>query len=151
MRARAGASIVALAVVCLVALVTVQVSAEGAKTAVVWPAGEIKWSDNPAHRGAKVAVLWGDPAKGPHGALRSVPAGAILALHAHTNDQRVVSLSGKVGLAIEGLPKKVLGPGSYAFIPGGVKHSADCWAGAECVYLEVYEGASDVKYVEETK
>ena len=43
---------------------------------VVWPADAIKWADNPGVPGAKVAVLWGDPAKGPYGALKQVPGGA---------------------------------------------------------------------------
>ena len=54
--------------------------AEAGKTAVVWPAADIKWTDSPAVKGAKVAVLWGDPKSGAYGMLKSLPAGSGLAL-----------------------------------------------------------------------
>ena len=33
------------------------IAAKQGKTAIVWPAAAIKWSDNPAIPGAKIAVL----------------------------------------------------------------------------------------------
>lgn len=121
--------------------------AQGPKPAVIWPAEEIKWSDNPMIKGAKVAVLWGDPKAGAYGALRRIPGGTILALHTHTNDTRVLLVSGIMALSIEGSPAKDLGPGSYAFIPGGVKHSATCKAAVECTYFDEQPGANDIKFV----
>ena len=118
------------------------------KTAVVKPAGDIKWSDNPAIKGAKVAVLWGDPKTGAYGALKTIPGGSALGLHTHSADQRVICLSGTVLLAIEGGSPKQLTSGSYAFIPGEVKHTAECKAGADCMYFEEQAGASDIKFVE---
>ena len=118
------------------------------KTAVVWPAGEIKWSDNLVIKGAKVAVLWGDPQKGASAVLRKLPGGANLPLHTHSHDQKVLVLSGSVALALEGEAPKEMGPGSYAFIPGATKHSADCKGAAECVYFEETTGPSDIKFVE---
>lgn len=123
-------------------------NAQEAKTAVVWPAAEIKWSDSAAMKGAKIAVLWGDPKTGAYGALKTLPGGAMLALHTHTHDQRVIGVSGTIVLALEGAAAKDLGPGSYAFIPGGAKHKADCKAGTDCVYFEEQQGASDIKFVE---
>ena len=113
---------------------------------VVWPAADIQWVDNPAIAGAKVAVLWGHPKVGRYGALKKLPAGGAMPLHTHTHDQHVVVLSGSIVLALEGSAPKELGPGSYAFIPGGHKHTADCKAGADCVYLEEQPGLSDIKF-----
>ncbi len=116
----------------------------------MWSAAEIKWTDNPAIKGAKVAVLWGDPKTGAYGAFKTIPAGGSIPLHTHTRDARVALVAGTVALSMAGEPAKELGPGSYAFIPGGVEHAADCKAGADCVYLEQQTGASDIKFVEKT-
>ena len=123
-----------------------QAMAQASKTAVVWPAGDLKWSDNPAIAGAKIATLWGDPKTGAYGALKSIPGGGVLALHTHTQDQRVIVLTGTILLALDGGAARELGPGSYAFIPGGLKHTANCKAGAECKYFEEQQGASDIKF-----
>jgi quercetin dioxygenase-like cupin family protein len=113
---------------------------------VVWPASEIKWTETTAVRGAKMAVLWGDPKSGGYGALKTIPAGEVLRAHTHTHDQRVLVLAGRVGLTIKGQPSKELGPGSYLFVPAGVEHTAECKAGAECTYFEEQDGPSDVKF-----
>ena len=121
--------------------------AGAAEKAAVWSASEMKWTDNPALKGAKQTTLWGDPAKSAYGAIKKVPAGAKLGLHTHTFDQKVVVISGQVEFNVEGEPKKDLGPGSYIFMPGGVAHDATCKAGAECVYFEEATGAADFKPV----
>lgn len=131
------ARILAIAgVVGMAALVSAQ-----SKT-VVWPASAIQWTDNPAMKGAKTAVLWGDPAKGPYGALKMIPAGATLAPHSHKHDSRVVIVKGSVTLEIEG-KKNVLAAGSYTLIPGGTPHGAACGAAAACEYFEEMAGAFD--------
>ena len=121
-----------------------------AKMPVVWSAAEMKWSDNPAIKGAKIAVLWGDPKTGAYGALKTLPAGATIGMHTHTQDQKVIMLSGTVLLTIEGGAAKEFGSGSYAFIPGGTKHTADCKPGADCMYFEEQPGASDIRFTEQT-
>lgn len=115
--------------------------------AIVWPADEIAWSDSAAMKGARLAVLWGDPAQGPYGALKRLPAGASLALHTHPYEHKVVSVSGTIALSVEGVAPKDLGPGSYALIPAGTKHKAECRPGADCVYLEQSPGKFDVQFV----
>jgi quercetin dioxygenase-like cupin family protein len=123
------------------------VAAQQGKTAVVWPAADIKWSDNPAIPGATIGVLWGNPKTGAYGALKTLPAGSTLRLHTHTHDQKLLVVAGTITLSIFGGASKDLGPGSYAFVPGGLKHSADCKAGAQCMYFEEQPGASDIKFV----
>jgi quercetin dioxygenase-like cupin family protein len=110
--------------------------------AVVWPSASIKWTDSPAAPGAKVAVLWGDPAKGAYGALKQVPAGTVLAAHTHTQASHVVMVKGSITLDMEG-KKTTVGPGSYTLIPGGLPHAASCGAGAACEYLEHMTAAFD--------
>jgi quercetin dioxygenase-like cupin family protein len=145
-------SLLAIAALCAVVTVSApRANAQGASAAVVWPAGDIKWVDNPAIKGAKIAVLWGDPKTGAYGALKSLPDGATLALHTHTYEQKVLTTMGTIMLAIDGAAAKPLGVGSYALIPGGTKHTANCKAGSACQYLEIQPGASDVKFVTPAK
>ena len=60
--------------------------AQSGKAAVVIPAGELKWMDNAAVKGARLAVLWGDPKTGGYGAIKKVPAGFKFGAHTHTSD-----------------------------------------------------------------
>jgi mannose-6-phosphate isomerase-like protein (cupin superfamily) len=114
---------------------------------VVSPASDLKWTDNPAMKGAQQALLWGDPAKGAYGAFKKIPGGTVLGLHTHAHDQRAVMISGTIEFNFEGEDKKELGPGSYVSIPGGAAHDATCKAGADCIYLEESVGAADFKPV----
>ena len=131
-----------LAAALLVAACAVAPLVSAQTKAVLWPASAIKWTDNPAVKGARTAVLWGDPTKGAYGALKQIPAGATLAPHTHKNDSRVVMVKGTVTLDIEG-KKTALPAGSYTLIPGGVPHSATCGAAAACEYFEEMSGAFD--------
>lgn len=123
-------------------------NAQAAKTPAVWPSADIKWVDNPAVSGAKIAVLWGDPKTGAYGALKKLPAGKTLALHTHSQDQKVLCISGTIVMTLEGAAGKELAAGSYAFIPGGAKHTASCKTGAECTYFEEQPGPSDINFVD---
>ncbi len=147
MKKPVGGSLLILAGLCvLMGVWAGHAAAQGAKRPVIWPAGDIKWAENPAMKGAKIAVLWGDPKAGAYGAFKTIPAGSTLASHTHTNDQKVIAISGGITLTMEGGSPKELGPASYAFIPGGAKHTAACKAGADCVYFEEQTGPSDVKF-----
>jgi hypothetical protein len=112
---------------------------------VVRPAGDLKWIDNPAVKGAQQAVLWGDPAKGAYGALKRIPGGTTLALHSHTNETRALLMSGTLSFNFEGSAPKDLMPQSYISVPAGMRHAASCKPGADCVYFETSTGAYDVK------
>ena len=120
-------------------------SAQSGKPPVLMPAGDLKWVDNPAVKGAKIAVLWGDPKTGAYGAFKKVPAGFKFGLHSHTADQQVVMISGTISVMTDGGPAQPFVTGSYMFMPGGKIHSADCNAGADCMYFEQQPGANDMK------
>jgi anti-sigma factor ChrR (cupin superfamily) len=116
--------------------------AKGGKP-VVWPAGDIQWTESTAMKGASSATLWGDPSKGAYGALRKVSAGMDLGMHSHSSDQKVVAVSGTFEFTLEGEAMKELGPGSYIMVPGHVKHSSKCKEGADCIYFEEQSGKAD--------
>jgi len=113
----------------------------------VTAASELKWVDNPAMKGAKQAVLWGDPAKGPYGVLKSIPGGTMMGLHTHSNAQKAIVVSGTVEFNMDGEAKKELTAGSFVSIPAAAAHDVTCKPGADCVYFEESMGAADFKAV----
>jgi anti-sigma factor ChrR (cupin superfamily) len=118
---------------------------------VVMPAADLKWTDlDPAGApGVKVADLWGNHAKGPFGAFFKLPAGFAVPLHTHTNDMKVVIVSGTYIQAPEGKPEFRIGPGSYFLQPGGnYRHTTSCDTSSECVFFVEGKGKFDLKLVQ---
>ena len=134
----------ATTIVAISVLVAAQTTADSAASkATLWSAGELKWVDNPAIKGARQAVLWGDPAKEAYGAMKSVPAGTVLPPHSHTSLTRFVVVSGTLSFTLEDGAPRTLGPQAYGSVPGGVKHSATCQMAGDCVYFETAPAAYD--------
>jgi len=140
-------SVKVVAVSAIVLGAIVAAGAEDPKKVLLRPASELKWEASPMVPGAKVATIWGDPQKGAYGALKKMPMGVALPMHTHSRDQKVIVISGTIALSIEGGPMTEMGPGSYAVIPAGVKHAANCHTGIDCIYFEEQPGASDMKPV----
>ena len=117
-------------------------------------ADALKWTDlDPTGApGVKIAVLWGDHTKGPFGAYLKLPAGFAVPLHTHTQEMRVVFLSGTYIQAPEGKPEVRLGPGSYMLQPGGnYRHTTSCDKASDCVFFVEADGPFDLKIVETGK
>src|SRR5687768_4553821 len=75
------------------------------KGEVLVTAADVKWQDGPPSlpRGAKVAVLEGDPSKeGPFVMRAKLPDGYKIAPHTHKKDERVTVLSGTLHLGMGG-------------------------------------------------
>jgi quercetin dioxygenase-like cupin family protein len=115
-----------------------------AKRAVFRTPSDMKWADIPNATGAQQSVAWGNAEKGPHGAFVKFPGGTEIPLHSHTASVRSAVISGTILHALEGQPPKELGPGSYASIPGGVKHTTACKAGADCLIYSEWSAAFDL-------
>lgn len=111
---------------------------------VVWPADQLKWTDAPGVPGVKIAVLWGDPAKGPHAALHKFPAGFKAPLHSHSADLRQVVVSGTMIHGEADGKETRLGPGSYLFGPHTEQHTTACDAASECVMFVEANGKFDL-------
>ncbi len=120
------------------------------KEAKVWPAGDIKWSEmKGGPPGVMIAPLWGDISKGAYGALIKFTAAMDNPLHTHSSDAKLVVISGSFWHASEGGEKKMLGPGSYFMLPGGVRHASGADAGT--VVFQESSGKFDMKPVEMPK
>jgi ketosteroid isomerase-like protein/quercetin dioxygenase-like cupin family protein len=97
--------------------------------AVVLPASGITWGDPPPvlPKGAKMAVVSGDPSKAELFAVRlQMPAGYTIAPHSHPTDEHVTVLSGTFGLGMgETVGQlKDLPAGGYALLPAAMPHFA---------------------------
>ena len=77
-------------------------------------------------RGVSMAVLWGDPDKGPHGTFTKFESGYDAGMHTHTSDVWLVVIKGAYLYKDEAGEKRV-GPGDFIRIPGGHKH----WSGGD--------------------
>jgi quercetin dioxygenase-like cupin family protein len=121
-----------------------------AGTPIFKPAADVKWTDlDPTGApGVKIADVWGNHATGAYGALLKFPPGFVAPLHTHTNDIKIVVLSGTYMQTPEGKPEVRLGPGSYAFQPGGnYKHISACDKASECELFIQSSGKFDLKPV----
>jgi quercetin dioxygenase-like cupin family protein len=120
-------------------------------TLVTMTPDELKWVPTPGNADVMMAVAWGDPAKGPHGAFHKFKPGFTAPLHTHSADLRFVVVSGTMIAATEGGPEKKLPPGSYEYEPHTVKHVTKCDTGSECVIFVVANGKFDRVPAEEKK
>jgi len=94
-------------------------------------AKDIKWTDAPPSmpKGAKVAVLQGDPGKaGPVVMRLKTPAGYKVAPHWHSQDENVTVISGTLYLGmgdkLDTKSEHALSAGGFHFLPGKVHHYA---------------------------
>jgi len=111
------------------------------------PAAELKWTDlDPAGApGVKSADVWGDHTKGAFGGFTKFPAGFTAALHTHTDDMKVVIVSGTFIHTPEGKAEIRLGPGSYLMQPGGnYRHTTSCDKASECLFFIQSNGKFDI-------
>ena len=73
-----------------------------------------------------MAVLRGDPEKGPHATFTKFGPGYDAGMHTHTNDLWIVVIKGAY-LYKDDAGEKRVGPGDYLRVPGGHKH----WSGGD--------------------
>jgi quercetin dioxygenase-like cupin family protein len=121
-----------------------------AKKEIVAMTGEdLKWVDVPESGGVQVANVSGDVMKTAYSAFAKIPAGQMHPLHTHTSDTKAVVISGTFVLTPEGGVEKKLPAGSYFMVPGGLKHTSGCAAGAPCLLFQQGPAKFDMKPVVE--
>jgi quercetin dioxygenase-like cupin family protein len=97
--------------------------------AQLFPSSEIQWKDGPASlpKGAKIAVLEGDPAKeGPFVFRVKVPDGYRVPPHTHPKAERITVIAGTfnigMGRKFDAQAMKPMPPGTYGYWPAGMAH-----------------------------
>jgi hypothetical protein len=140
---------VRLALACLlpVAFAVAAVQAAGDAPIALTP-DQLKWVPNPAAPDqVKMAVAWGDPAQGAHGAFHKFAAGFAAPLHTHSANTKLVVLQGTMALAGEDGKETRFPVGSFMTQPNTYKHVTKCLAGAECMIYAEVDGKWDLKPV----
>jgi quercetin dioxygenase-like cupin family protein len=100
-------------------------SAKNKKPVIYVAAEQATFKQSPM-AGVSMAVLWGDPDKGPHGTFTKFEPGYDAGMHTHTSDVWLVVIKGAYLYKDEAGEKRV-GPGDFIRIPGGHKH----WSGGD--------------------
>ena len=113
------------------------------KEAVLWAAEDIKWEQLPGGPpGVMTVTLWGDQTKGAYGGMNKFPAGFKAPLHYHTYATKIVVIKGAYTLN-----GKKYGPGSYVYVPAGVKHESGGVEDSESIFFIEQSGKFDIVLV----
>ncbi len=129
-----------------IAVIAAPVSAE--QQALVWNADDpdLEWVDCPGFipDGCRIAVLQGDPAGNNADIFFRLPPGTFVPYHWHTSAERMILVSGQLEVDYDGQEPVTLRPGSYAYGPAGLPHTAHCLDGADdCVLFIAFEEPVD--------
>ena len=101
-------------------------SSKSKKDVIYVAADKATFSQSPTAAGVSMAVLWGDPNKGPHGTFTKFAPGYDAGMHTHTSDVWLVVIKGAYLYKDDEVEKRV-GPGDFLRVPGGHKH----WSGGD--------------------
>jgi quercetin dioxygenase-like cupin family protein len=114
--------------IVVVSLGVAQAQKESSKNKkdVIYVAAEQATFKQSPMAGVSMAVLWGDPDKGPHGTFTKFEPGYDAGMHTHTSDVWLVVIKGAY-LYKDDEGEKRVGPGDFIRIPGGHKH----WSGGD--------------------
>lgn len=148
----ASRSQLAIAVAAAAFASVLPIAAHGADDASFVNPASIKWGDAPPvmPKGAKIAVLSGDPSKaGPTTMRLMVPANYKIAPHTHTKDENLTILSGALYLGmgdkVEPAKAHALPAGGFHHLPGNTVHYA--FTKAPTVVQINLDGPFDIVYV----
>jgi quercetin dioxygenase-like cupin family protein len=99
-----------------------------------------------ANPGVTRAVLWGDPTKGPYGAITRFTKGTKVDWHTHSHDIKAVVISGTF-IYDNGSGEQRLGPGSFVQERSTIKHTTAAGADSDLMFFEEGAGPFDIKMV----
>ena len=105
----------------------------------------LKWGGCPDFmpKGCGIAVLHGDPAQNNADVFFKVPANAEIPRHWHTSAERMVLVAGELHVRYDGHPAVVMKPGTYAYGPARLPHTARCGTSGPCVLFIAFEAPVD--------
>jgi len=138
--------------VVFLSLTTFATGASAASESVLINPAGIKWGNAPPSlpKGAKIAVLYGDPSKsGPFCMRLMVPAGYKIPAHWHTQPEALTVISGSfylgMGDKMDPAAAHALTAGGFHYLPAKEHHFAFS-KGASIVQLNG-EGPFDINYI----
>jgi anti-sigma factor ChrR (cupin superfamily) len=138
---------IGLVSVAFVVVAAVAYSAGEAAKPVTFTPDQLKWAPAPGIQGVMTAVVWGDPATGPHAAFDKFTAGFDTPLHTHSSNNRIVVLAGTMAMAGKDGKEMQFPAGSFYTQPNTYEHTTKCLAGADCMVFLEADAAWDLKPV----
>jgi Cupin domain len=134
-------------------LIALPIAASAASDMVVINPGSIKWGDAPPSlpKGAKLAVLYGDPSKaGPFCIRLMAPAGYKIPPHWHSQAEALTVISGTfylgMGDKMDATAAQPLKAGGFHYLPPKEHHFA--FSKASSVVQINGEGPFDITYID---
>lgn len=105
----------------------------------------LEWGGCPEFmpEGCAIAVVRGDAAGEESDLFFRVPANAEIPLHWHSEAERMVLVDGRLQVRYEGREPVTLAPGTYAYGPARLPHSARCESARPCVLFIAFDGPVD--------
>jgi len=144
---RSGAAMLAIAVVAFAGGALAH--GDAGKSITRLTVADLKWNAVP-NTPLMEAPAWSN-ASGAYCRFNKFPKGTKIPLHHHTADVSAVVIAGQFGSTEVGATTKLLGPGTYQQIPGGLPHTTECGAGADCVIFACGPAAFDLVEESPTK
>lgn len=132
----------------LVALALFSMPVMAGDQAFTWTADDpaLEWAPCPEFLpdDCRLAVLQGDPAGDNADIFFRLQPGTKAAHHWHTSAERMVLISGQMEVDYDGQDPVTLNPGTYAYGPARLPHTARCLDGDDpCVLFIAFEKPVD--------
>jgi len=124
---------------------------ESPDAAVISKASSQKYT--PAHGAPDcitLAVLRGDPDKGPSVVEIKLTPGCIVPWHWHSINESVVPLSGLLEISMKDEKPVLLTNGDYNYLPAKHIHQDKCSGSRPCAAIVSMDGAFDIHYVDKS-
>jgi quercetin dioxygenase-like cupin family protein len=99
--------------------------------------------------GCGIAVLQGNPAENNADILFRLPANTTADHHWHSSAERMVLIAGTMSVNFDGQDPVTLRPGTYAYGPARLPHTARCESDEDCLLFIAFEGPVDAHLVED--
>ena len=98
---------------------------------------------------ASLAVLKGDPGKGPVVEMKFTP-GCLVPWHWHTPSESAVPLAGLLEISMKGEKPVLLTNGDYGYLPSKHIHQAKCTGSKPCAAIFFLDAPFDIHYVDKS-
>jgi quercetin dioxygenase-like cupin family protein len=99
---------------------------------------------------ATLAVLKGDPGKGPSVVEMKFTPGCIVPWHWHTPSESAVPLAGLLEISMKGEKPVLLANGDYGYLPSKHIHQAKCTGSKPCAAIFFLDAPFDIHYVDKS-
>ena len=99
---------------------------------------------------ATLAVLKGDPAKGPSVVEMKFTPGCIVPWHWHTPSESAVPLAGLLEISMKGEKPVLLANSDYGYLPSKHIHQAKCTGSKPCAAIFFLDAPFDIHYVDKS-